>query len=267
MCKINRFLSFAAGVAALFSASATEAHFQLVYTPEVTIEKPTALPFKLVFWHPFENGHVMDMGRPESFYRVLKGKKTDLMGTLKPIAFQGASNSAKAFKSTFKVKRNGDHIFVLTPSPYYEESEDIYIQQITKSLVNKGGVPTGWNEPVGLPTEIVPLNKPYNVLTGSTFSGRVLSGGAPVPGAEIEIEFIAAEPDMGTNAAGPATAEPPPGGALVAVTDADGVFTFGIPRDGFWGFAALDIGPAKKHQGKPLSQDAVLWVRAYGMNK
>ena len=54
-----------------------------------------------------------------------------------------------------------------------------------------------------------------------------------------------------------------PGGAIVAITDANGYFTFGIPKAGFWGFAALGSGPDKEFQGKELSQDAVLWVRAY----
>jgi cobalt/nickel transport protein len=51
----------------------------------------------------------------------------------------------------------------------------------------------------------------------------------------------------------------------VAVTDADGRFTFGIPRAGFWGFAALGSGPETEHEGKELSQDAVLWVRAFAL--
>jgi cobalt/nickel transport protein len=54
-----------------------------------------------------------------------------------------------------------------------------------------------------------------------------------------------------------------PGGAVVAISDEDGYFTFGIPRAGFWGFAALGSGPVKEHEGKELSQDAVIWVRAY----
>ena len=182
---------------------------------------------------------------------------------LKPITFHGASNESKAFEAPVKIRRNGDYIFALTPAPYYEKSEDIYIQQITKSYLNKGGIPSGWEEPLGLPTEIVPLNKPTNVIAGSTFSGVLVSEGKPVPGAEIEIEYLAAEPDMETNAPGPVTASPVPGGAIVAISDANGVFSFGIPKSGFWGFAALGSGPVKEFKGKELSQDAVLWIRAY----
>ncbi len=248
----------------LVSSAMAPAHFQLVYTPDVNIQTPADLPFKLIFWHPMSNGYVMDMGPPEAFFYRFKGKRTDLRDTLKPMVFHGAENDAKAYEATVKIKRNGDYIFVLIPAPYYEESEDKYIQQITKSYVNKNDIPADWNEPVGLPTEIVPLNKPYGVMAGSTFSGMVLADGKPVVGAEVEVEYLIAEPDMSANKPKFTTAMAPPGGAIVAITDANGVFTFGIPRPGFWGFAALDVGPVKDHQGKALSQDAVLWIRAHG---
>jgi len=258
----KRGLVAATAAAAAFATTPAEAHFQLVYTPDVVLEKAATLPMRLIFWHPMENGHVMDMGQPEEFYFMLKGKKTDLKKSLKSITYKGASNSAAAYAADVKVKRNGDYIFVLKPAPYYEKSEDIYIQQITKSMVNKGEMPTDWNEPVGLPTEIVPLNKPYNVMTGSTFSGVVLSEGKPVAGAEIEIEYMSSEPNLKANATTKPTVSPVAGGALVAMTDANGVFTFGIPKAGHWGFAALGSGPAKEYKGKELSQDAVLWIKA-----
>ncbi|TCP38860.1 DUF4198 domain-containing protein [Rhodovulum marinum] len=258
-------LLFSAALAALAAAPAC-AHFQLIYNPEPNLERPGDVPLRLIFWHPMENGHAMDMGKPLELFYVFKGEKIDIGETLAPITFTGAQNGAAAFEAALPVKRNGDYIVGLVPAPYYEESEDIYIQQITKVFFNKGGIPSGWNEPLGLPTEIVPLNKPTNVIAGSTFSGRLLSQGAPVAGAEIEIEYIAAEPDMETNAVGEATVGPVPGGAIVAITDENGVFTFGIPRAGHWGFAALGAGPATEHEGKELSQDAVIWIKAYDLD-
>ena len=254
--------TLAAGVFACIAAAPAESHFQLIYTPDVNLEKSAEIPLLLVFWHPFENGHVMDMGKPEQFFVVNKDKKTDLLGKLAPATFKGAENTAAAFETKFAAKGLGDYVFGLVPAPYLEKSEDKYIQQVTKAFVNHGGAPTDWDKPLGLPTEIVPLNKPTAIVVGSTFSGRVLSKGKPVADAEIEIEYIAAEPDLATRAAGKPTVTPPPGGTLVAKTDANGVFTFGIPKAGFWGFAALGVGPAKKFDGKPLSQDAVIWIRA-----
>lgn len=249
--------------ATLLNPLAAQAHFLLAYTPEVNLEKAGDLPLKLIFWHPFENGHVMDMESPLEFYAVHRGERYDLKDTLKPITFTGRQNEAAAFDATLPVKRSGDYVLVVEPAPYYEESEDIYIQQITKSYVNRNEIPTDWMEPQGLATEILPLNRPTNIVAGSTFTGRVLAEGKPVAGAEIEIEYMAAEPDMAANKPTEAKASPMPGGAVVAISDANGYFTFGIPKAGFWGFAALGAGPQKEHAGKELSQDAVIWVRAY----
>ncbi|MFV0358775.1 DUF4198 domain-containing protein [Tropicimonas sp.] len=246
-------------------AGAASAHFQLVYTPDPLIAEAGDVPVKLIFWHPFENGHVMDMGQPREFYAIHRGEKIDLMQSLSPVTFNGASNAAAAFDGSVPVKRSGDYVLVVVPEPYLEPSEDIYIQQIAKSYLNRNEVPTDWTEPQGLATEIVPLMKPTNVIAGSTFTGQVLANGQPVPGAEIEVEFMAAEPDMAANAPQAPGVQPMRGGAVVAIADDRGYFTFGIPRAGYWGFAALGTGPETAFEGKELSQDAVIWIRAWDM--
>lgn len=253
-------------IATVLSASAAQAHFQLLYTPEVMPEKPVELNFKLVFGHPMENGHVMDMGEPEDFFVKFKGEKTDLKDSLKSITWKGSHNEAKAYEASYKVLRNGDYGFALVPAPYYEESEDIYIQQVTKVLINKGGMPTDWNEPMGLKTEIVPLNKPYQIFAGSTFSGQVLSDGKPAAGIECEIEYINTTIDMDANAFSVEPKGDEPATAIAAFTNANGEFTFGIPGPGVWGFACMGAGPDTEHEGKELSQDAVLWINVTALD-
>ncbi len=39
----------------------------------------------------------------------------------------------------------------------------------------------------------------------------------------------------------------------------------GLPRAGWWGICALAVGSDTEHEGKELSQDAVLWVQAKEM--
>lgn len=254
-----------AAVSFALSVGAAQAHFLLPYATETQIARPGNVPLALVFWHPFENGHVMDMERPEAFYMVHNGEKTDLSDRLVPTSFQGATNTGAAFRASFPVKRSGDYVIVTEPAPYFEESEDIYIQQLTKVVFNRNELPTDWQTPVGLATEIIPLNKPYNVVAGSTFTGQLLSEGHPAAGVEIEIEYVAAKPDMDSFSASEPTSSPLPGGSLVAISDANGYFTFGVPKAGWWGFAALGAGPETEHEGKKLSQDAVLWIHAYEM--
>ncbi|MGQ3676215.1 DUF4198 domain-containing protein [Xanthobacter sp. TB0139] len=253
---------FALGAALVCAPHMASAHFQLVYVTDANLEKPGNVPVQLIFWHPFELGPVMAMGEPQEFYAVHRGKKIDLKPSLKAFSFRAGESEAQAWEGVLPVKRPGDYVLVAVPEPYLEGSEDIYIQQIAKSYVNLRQLPTDWSEPQGLVTEIVPLNRPTNIIAGSTFTGRVLSEGKPVPGVEVEVEYMAAEPVPGEKKAAEPKAAPMPGGAVVAITNANGEFTFGVPKAGYWGFAALGSGPKKTHDGKELSQDAVIWVRA-----
>ncbi len=256
------------GLLVLAMAVPALAHFQMVYTPESALPQGTEIPLKLVFTHPFEAGHTMDMGAPEQFFVVNKGKQKDLLPTLKPVKWTSLTNSGQAYETSFKVRGMGDNVFCLVPAPYYEKEEDCYIQQITKMVVNTAGFPTDWDAEIGLPAEIVPLDKPYALWTGNVFRGIVKGGGKPVPYAEIEVEYLNHEPVLGENAFAQKAEVEAPQDAFVTITikaNADGEFCFGIPRAGWWGFCALGAGPQDKHQEKELSQDAVIWVQAKDM--
>lgn len=242
------------------------AHFQMLYTPDCALDKSQKIDFKLVFTHPFEAGHTMDMGIPERFFVVHKEKRANLLDKLKPITWTSLSNSGKAYEMTnYRLRGMGDFVFCLIPAPYYEGSEDIYIQQCTKTIVNVAGAPTDWDAEIGLPAEIVPLGKPYSQWTGNVFQGVVKSAGKPVPFAEIEVEYMNHAPDMaGNKFIAEAQVEAPQDSfvTLGIKADANGTFTFAMPKAGWWGFCALGVGPDTEHRGKELSQDAVIWVKA-----
>ncbi|HDI60133.1 MAG TPA: DUF4198 domain-containing protein [Desulfobacteraceae bacterium] len=258
----------AATLLSLLLAAPVMAHFQMVYTPQSALAKAGSIDLKLVFTHPFEAGHTMDMGQPEQFFVVHKGKKADLLSTLKPVVWTSLTNSGAAYEASFKLRGMGDNVFCLVPSPYFEKEEDSFIQQITKVVVNTGGFPTDWDAPVGLPAEILPLDKPYALWTGNVFRGVVLSEGKPVPNAKIEVEYLNHAPLMDKNAFAKTAAVEAPQDAFVTMTikaNAAGEFVFGIPRTGWWGFCALGVGPAKAFKGKALSQDAVIWIQARDM--
>lgn len=260
----------------LFMAAPAQAHFMMAYTPETALEKAQDLDMRFVFTHPAEAGHMMDMGGVKEFYALYQrgdspAKKIDLKDTLQEITWKNPDSSAPAYKTLIPRKdmRNmGDYMFVFVPGYYYEKEEDCYMQQITKLLVNVGGIPGNWNTPAGLPCEIVPLAKPYGLWTGNVFQGQVLSQGKPVANAEIEVEYMSHQPDLAKNALPVEATVDYPNGTLVTqtiFTDANGVFTYALPKAGWWGFAALGVGPDTKHEGKDLSQDAVIWVQAVDM--
>jgi len=252
----------------LAAAVPATAHFQMIYTPESALDRGKPIDLKLVFSHPFEAGHTMDMGAPEQFFVVRKGKKTDLLDTLNPIRWSSLTNSGKAYETSYKLRGMGDNVFCLVPTPYYEKEEEVYIQQITKAIVNTAGFPTDWDAEIGLAAEIVPLDKPYALWTGNVFRGIVKSEGRPVPYAEIEVEYLNHTPLMDKNAFAREALAEAPQDAFVTMTikaNVNGEFSFGIPKAGWWGFCALGVGPAKEHQGKELSQDAVIWIQAVDM--
>ena len=263
---------------AALAATAAQAHFQLLYTPEAALNESAAVPLALVFAHPFNNGQTMDMGQPEAFYVVsqrgdAEPRTTDLMQYLEPIEWSGVDSRAAAFLAhpPRAVTRSlGDYTFVLVPAPYYAEQEDKYIQQYTKTVVNIGGIPGEWDEPLGLPVEIVPLDKPYTNWVGGVFRGVVLANGAPVPHAEIEVEYLNHEPEIEQRRFAPeAKVTAPQGsfGTLSIRADAQGQVIIGLPKAGWWGICALDLEEDATYEGKHVSIDAVLWVKAADMTK
>ncbi|MUM78681.1 DUF4198 domain-containing protein [Pseudodesulfovibrio sp. F-1] len=272
----KRFIMLLTVACVLAVVSSAFAHFMVVYTPEIAFEQAEDMDVRILFTHPAEAGHMMDMGGVEEFYAVFQRgdsepKKIDLKGHLKQIEWTNPGSKAPAFAGVIprkEVRSMGDYVFVMKPGYYFEKEEDLYMQQITKVIMNVGGVPGNWSEPVGLPCEIVPLIKPYAMWTGNVFKAQVLSEGKPVAGAEVEVEFMSHMPDLKTNSMPEASSVEYPHDAFITQTifsDDNGYITFGIPKAGWWGFAALGIGPDTEHNGKELSQDAVIWVKAVDM--
>ncbi len=242
------------------------------------MKESAAIELALVFSHPFDNGFTMNMGMPEAFYVVSQRgegepKTTDLMQYLEPIEWSGVDSKAAAYlaRPPRNVTRSlGDYTFVLRPAPYYEQNEDKYIQQITKTVVNVGGLPGAWDEPLGLPVEIVPLDKPYANWVGGVFRAVVLSNGEPVPHAEVEVEFLNHEPQIADRRFDPEGRVTAPQDSFTTLSiraDAAGQIIIGLPKAGWWGICALNLDDGLKHEGKELSLDAVLWVKAADMVK
>ncbi|MFZ5812304.1 MAG: DUF4198 domain-containing protein [Thermodesulfobacteriota bacterium] len=264
---MKRLIPILASIFLVTMAVPAMAHFQMLYTPEMN--KMGKLDFKIVFCHPAESGHVMKMDKPEQFFVINKEKKTDLLGTLKPVKWTSATNNDEGFETTFSA-RGGDYVFVLVPAPYYEKEEDTYIQQITKVITNGDAVPSDWDKPAGLKTEWVPYDRPYALYPGMTFRAVLLGDGKPVPDAEVEIEYMNFNPDMKANAfAKKGNIEVPSDHFITMVhkTDANGVLTFTPPFAGWWGICALGSGPDKKFKDKDLSQDALIWIQAVNPKK
>ena len=89
----------------------------------------------------------------------------------------------------YQIKRPGVYTFYMEPQPYWEPAEDVFIIHYTKTVVTAFGEDGGWDQEIGLKTEIVPLSKPFGLYAGNVFQGIVKFEGKPVPYAEVEVEF------------------------------------------------------------------------------
>lgn len=242
----------------LIMASAAFGHFGMVIPSRdiVTKEGPRDVTLRVMFAHPFE-AQWLEMERPEEFGVLIRGgEREDLKGALKETKIKGHT----AWEARYTFKRPGDYVFYFKPKPYWEPAEEKFIVHYTKVVVNALGLEEGWDAKVGLPLEIVPLVRPYGLWTGNCFRGLVLLNGKPAPFLAVEVEYF--------NEKGEVKAPAEPFVTQVIRTDANGVFTYCMPKAGWWGFAALGEAPYKlKREGKeyPVEIGGVIWVRVEDM--
>ncbi len=234
-------------------AAPAAAHFGMVIPDRNLMERPGKVSLEFRFWHPMEN-HGMVLAKPKAAGVVLGGKKTDLLPSLKPVK----EGKAMWWKGSYKVRRPGDYIFFMEPQPYWEPAEDCFIIHYTKTIVDALSAEEGWDQPIGLKIEIVPLTRPYGLWAGNSFTGKVLYKGKPLANADVEVEFY--------NKKGSVKIPAPAYVTQVVRTDANGVFSYTMPWAGWWGFAALTTDDKKmKKDGQPKDVEVggVLWVYAH----
>ena len=243
------------------------AHFGAVIPSDdiVTQDDPRTLDLEVKFIHPLER-HYMEMVKPKAFGVIHKGQKKDLLDSLE--ATKGKSPDQDAsftyWTADYEIRRPGDYTFYVEPAPYWEPAEDLFIKHYTKVCVNALGLEQGWDEPVGLETEIVPLTRPYGLWTNNLFTGRVLLKGDPVPFAEVEVEYL------NESAGNISFIHPPSAPYVTQVVKADenGIFSFAMPKAGWWGFSALnEADRTLEHNGqeKGVEIGAVYWVHTRDM--
>jgi len=236
------------------------AHFQIILPNVDIIESPQNLTITidLIFCHPFE-GDVMNMEKPAKFRVIIRGEKMeDLLSALTELKIDGNST----WQTNYKIKQPGDYLFYVEPKPYWEPAEEKFIVHYTKVLVNALGLEQGWDAELGLETEIIPLTRPYGLYTSNVFRGLVKLNGKPAPFTEVEVEYYNKEKKY-TAPAGPFVTQ-------VIKTDANGVFSYAMPKPGWWGFAALSEREEKmlnKKDGKyyPVEIGALMWVHVEDM--
>lgn len=232
------------------------AHFQEVIPDADVLPTGGMVQVELRFTHPMEQGPVMDMVRPVRFGVRHDGAVTDLMDRLESRTIDGR----QAWSARHPIEAPGAAVFFVEPQPYWEPAEGKFIVHYTKVVVDGYASGEGWADNVGLPVEIEPLTRPTGLWAGNLFRGVVRENGEPVPFAEIEVEHR----NDGTIGI--------PNDAFVTQViraDALGVFSYAMPRAGWWGFAALTEAPqpmtSPDGRSVPVETGGLIWVRVTEM--
>jgi cobalt/nickel transport protein len=179
----------------------------------------------LSFSHPFQR-EGMDLEKPFQFGVVMARWKKSLRFLLE----------STGWTVKYRIARPGVYTFYMEQKPYWDEAEDRYFVHHAKTVISAFGDEKGWDKPLGLKTEIVPLTRPF------------------VPYAQVEVEYY--------NREGTAVAPTAYMITQAIKADSNGVFTFAVPKAGWWGFAALNTSEKMKYLGeeKDLELGAILWV-------
>lgn len=244
-------------IVVLFFTGGAFAHFGVIMPSDDIIgaKDPKKVTLKIYFMHPFEQ-EWLNMEKLKVFGVIIGEKKIDLLRSLVNKKVKGKD----AWEAEFTIKLPGDYIFYLEPKPYWEPAEEKFIVHFPKIVVQALGKEEGWDKEVGLPIEIIPLARPYGLWAGNVFQGIVKVNGKPLPFADVEVEYF--------NEGGRVKAPKDSYITQVIKADGNGIFTYAIPKAGWWGFAALSEAPYKvKKDGKeyPVEIGGVIWVRTREM--
>ncbi|QDL94277.1 DUF4198 domain-containing protein (plasmid) [Paroceanicella profunda] len=242
-----------APAAVLLSVAPAAAHFQEILPSADVLPEGGAVTLALRFTHPVMGGPQMDMARPQAFGMWRDGADHDLLPLLKRVEESGTS----AWTAEEMLPEPGAAIFHVTPAPYWEAAEGKFIVHYTKVVVDSWASGEGWDVLLGLPVEIAPLTRPTGLWAGNLFRGVVMAQGAPVPFAEVEVEFVND---------GRYTIPNDAFSTQVIKADANGTFAYAMPFPGWWGFAALTEGPEKMRAPDgsmaPVEEGGLIWVKA-----
>jgi uncharacterized GH25 family protein len=239
-------------------ATTSFAHYNMLFPDKPWAKKGEKVTFTYQFGHPFEH-ELFAAPKPVGLVVLLPtGKKEilDIDKTLTKIEVPGADGKkVAAWTFDYTPTERGDHIFVLRTPPIKLEDEGHSVEDFVKVVLHVQ-TQNGWDSTKGPfdddSIDIQPHTRPYGLLPGMVFSGRVAvvrkqRGDGIVKGVRLRLEIEKYNEKPVKN--------PPPDELITfrARTDKEGFFVATLPEAGWWGVTAL----AKESD---VTRRATLWV-------
>lgn len=174
------------------------------------------------------------------------GMTQDLTGRLR--------KAGPVYRLDYQSQRVGDTWIVFHVPQAWTDHDRAWSETTVRTLIHHG-LARGWETPLGLPLEIVPLNQPYGVLAGDTVRLQLLADEKPLGETKVFAEKYFRPP----------LPEPyPPDEVLTRTvrTDSAGMASITLHSPGWWVlFAAQQTGERQQEgkSGPTVRQDAV-WI-------
>ncbi len=214
------------------------------------------------FWgHPFEM-LISDAPPPKFFIRTPAGQKENVKLKEITLTDQESGKDRRAYEVEYRPSSPGDYYLCLEGQPQFIPEENILWQDYVKAVWHVVAE-KGWDKPVGLDFEIIPLTRPYGWPTGSLFNAQARFMGKPLKGAAVEVEkfngFFVPQDKMPKDLTG---ADNVPLITRVTKTDVNGYLSCTLDSPGWWIITVVHPHGKKNWQGKtyPLERRASLWV-------
>jgi uncharacterized GH25 family protein len=160
----------------------------------------------------------------------------------------------KAWAANVGLSRPGLYQFIIEARPWWDALRNSFVQHYVKTALPVYGVERGWDEPVGQRLEVLPLSRPFGLLSPALFAGKILLNGRPLPHATVRMSRINTDRS---------TVPTPWHEELAAAADSNGTFSFVLNQPGWWCCMTISQGePLKGPDGemRPLELGALFWL-------
>ena len=262
--RVRKMMAVAIGGVVLFSLVAiARAHFHTFWPDN---ENGYAKRGKLVSWdyfwgHPYEMV-IFDTKKPNFYVARPDGKRDSVEVSQVQMKDKETGMMRTAYRVMYKPMALGDSYLCLEAPPYLVEEEELFWKDYVKQSIHVMAE-KGWDRPMAMEIEIIPLTRPYGMEEGFVFKGQALFKGKPLAGAYVEIEkfngFHVKEENLPTDQYGN---ENVPMITRVSRTDLNGYVVYTLDEPGWWMVSVSCQDGAIKHEGKkfPLVKRGGLWI-------
>ncbi|RLA88725.1 MAG: hypothetical protein DRG20_05685 [Deltaproteobacteria bacterium] len=244
-------------------ASFSSAHFQTFWPDN---NNGYAKRGKMVTWqyfwgHPYEFV-VFDAKKPNFYVVTPKGSKENVEMKQNMMKDEATGKLRKAYKIKYTPKYLGDSWLCLEAPLYFVEEEGVFLKDYAKEVIHVIAE-DGWDKPVGMEIEMVPLTRPYGIEEGFVFVAQALFNGKPLSNGYVEIEkfngFHIKEENIPKDQYGN---ENVPMVTRVAKTDLNGYVTYTLDEPGWWMICVYHKDGEKVVKGKhyPIIKRGGIWV-------